>query len=273
MQDEFGRFEHEGWQRVANKYDSVWSTSTRQFILPLLDLAEVGIGLDVLDAGCGPGYVAAAAAERGARVIGVDFSDEMISIARELFPAIQFQTGDAQQLPFERGKFDRVLMSFALLHVSDPARVCEEVCRVLRPGGWFGFTVWAPPAVNPYARLIDDALDANADLNVSLPSGPDHYVYSNTDAFRTAMSEAGFDAASMKLKLHTIEWIVPSPAFVFEAERDAGVRTAGLLARQSPDRLQRIREAIEQGMKEYARPNGFAVPKAAHIVAVMKPKH
>ena len=61
----FAKFEHEGWQRVAGKYDSVWASSTRQFIPPLLDAAEVAGNSSVLDVGCGPGYVAAAADERG----------------------------------------------------------------------------------------------------------------------------------------------------------------------------------------------------------------
>jgi ubiquinone/menaquinone biosynthesis C-methylase UbiE len=177
MSDDFARFEHEGWQRVANKYDSTWSRSTRQFIPPLLELAEIRSGVEVLDVGCGPGYVAAAAAERGARSVGIDFSSEMVSIAKTLFPALNFQIGDAQQLPFGDASFDRVLTSFALLHVSDPERACAEACRVLRPGGRLGFTVWAPPNVNPYARLVDEALDAHADLNVPIPAGPSHYVY------------------------------------------------------------------------------------------------
>ena len=64
--DEFTQFEHEGWQRVADKYDSVWAQSTRQFIPPLLEAAEVSAGMSVLDVGSGPGYVAAAARQRGA---------------------------------------------------------------------------------------------------------------------------------------------------------------------------------------------------------------
>src|SRR5436190_21443248 len=51
--DAFTEFEHEGWERVADKYDSVWSSSTRQFIAPLLDAAEVREGMAVLDVGCG----------------------------------------------------------------------------------------------------------------------------------------------------------------------------------------------------------------------------
>ena len=71
MNDAFTEFEHEGWGRVANKYDSTWSSSTRQFIPPLLDAAQLAAKMSILDVGCGPGYVSAAAAERGAIPTGV----------------------------------------------------------------------------------------------------------------------------------------------------------------------------------------------------------
>src|SRR3954466_2645729 len=100
MANDFTQFEHRGWQRVADKYDATWSTSTRQFIPPLLDAAEVGEKMSILDIGCGPGYVAAAAAERGATPVGLDFSSAMVAIAREKFPHIEFREGDAQNLPF-----------------------------------------------------------------------------------------------------------------------------------------------------------------------------
>src|SRR5438270_5969597 len=109
MNDAFTEFEHQGWERVADKYDSVWSTSTRQFIPPLLDAAEVSAKMSILDFGCGPGYVSAVAAERGATPIGLDFSAEMIGIAQKKFPGIDFQQGDAQNLPFPDGAFDRVV--------------------------------------------------------------------------------------------------------------------------------------------------------------------
>src|SRR5438067_13079110 len=157
----FAKFEHEGWQRVAGKYDAVWSSSTRQFIPPLLDAAEVSTGKSVLDVGCGPGYVSAAAAERGAAPSGLDFSKEMVAIARKMFPQIEFREGDAQNLPHADASFDRVLANFALLHLSDPERACAEACRVLKPGGKFGFTVWAQPQENPFVKIVDDAIKAH----------------------------------------------------------------------------------------------------------------
>ena len=150
--ESFAKFEHDGWQRVASKYDSVWASSTQQFVCPLLDAVEVSEGLSVLDVGCGPGYVATSAAARGAIPRGLDFSREMVGIAQRMFPEIEFQEGDAQNLPFVDETFDRVLANFSLPHVSDPVRACAEACRVLKPGGKLGFTVWAEAEENPMQK-------------------------------------------------------------------------------------------------------------------------
>jgi ubiquinone/menaquinone biosynthesis C-methylase UbiE len=272
MDDAFSQFEHEGWKRVADKYDSVWSSSTRQFIPPLLDAAEVSSGALVLDVGCGPGYVSAAAAERGARPTGLDFSKEMIAIARKMFPKIQFREGDAQNLPFTDGSFDCVLANFALLHVANPERACAEAARVLKSGGRFAFTTWAKISENPFVKLVDDAIQAHANLDVGLPTGPPHYLFETDDEFRKALERAGFDGASMIFQLHKIKWSVPTARFVFDAELNAGVRTAGLLKRQTPGALRKIESAIEKAVQPYAIGDGFAIPKAAYIIAVSKTK-
>jgi SAM-dependent methyltransferase len=270
MADAFTAFEHEGWQRVADKYDSVWSSSTRQFIPPLLDAAGVSSGMSVLDIGCGPGYVSAAVAERGATPVGLDFSGEMLAIAKRMFPHIEFREGDAQRLPFADASFDRVLANFALLHLAEPEKACAEANRVLNPGGKFGFTIWAPAAESPYAKIIDDAIQAHASFDVDVPTGPPHHLYSGRDEFRQALERAGFDGSSMTFRLHTIEWKVPTAGFAFEAERHAGVRTAGLLARQTPEALRAIQSSIETAVRVYARDDAFAIPKGAYIVAASK---
>jgi SAM-dependent methyltransferase len=268
--DAFTEFEHRGWERVASKYDSTWSSSTRQFIPPLLDAADVGAGMKLLDVGCGPGYVSAAAAERGASPTGIDFSAEMVGIAKRMFPDIEFREGDAQQLGFADGIFDRVVSNFAFLHLADPERACAEACRILKPGGKFGFTTWARVEENPFVQLVDDAIEAHANLDVSLPAGPPHYLFENRHEFRAALERAGFEGSSMSFQVHRIEWQVPTARFVFDAELNAGVRTAGFLARQTPEALAAIQAAIEKSVRRYANSEGFAIPKSAYIVSVQK---
>lgn len=270
--DAFTEFEHEGWERVAHKYDSIWSSSTRQFIEPLLDTTSVGEGMAILDVGCGPGYVSAAAARRGAHPIGIDFSREMIAIAAHMFPQVDFREGDALQLEFADAVFDRAMANFSLLHLTNPERACAEACRVLKGGGWFGFTTWARIDENPFVKLVDDAIQAHADRNVDLPPGPPYYLFETPEEFRNALERAGFEGGSMKFKIHRIEWRVPTARFIFEAERDAGVRTAGLLALQTPEALAAIQSAIEKAVQPYAGGDGFAIPKAAYVVAARKPR-
>jgi len=270
MSDAFTKFEHEGWERVANKYDSTWSSSTRQFIPALLDAADVGAKMSILDVGCGPGYVSGAAVERGAIPIGVDFAGEMIGIAKKMFPQIEFRHGDAQNLPFDAATVDRVVANFALLHLAKPERAMAEAGRVLKPGGRFAFTTWAKISENPFVKLVDDAIQAHANLDVDLPPGPPHYLFESENEFRKALVRAGFDGSSMTFKTHRIEWHVPSARFVFDAELNAGVRTAGLLARQAPETLRKIQWAIEKAVQPYATGNGFAIPKAAYVVAATK---
>jgi ubiquinone/menaquinone biosynthesis C-methylase UbiE len=268
--DAFTQFEHEGWERVGHKYDSVWSPLTRQFIPYLLSDAQVAKGMSVLDVACGPGYVSAAAKQLGAVPTGIDFSKKMVAIAKQIFPKIRFTRGDARDLPFEDGSFDRALMNFGLLHVSRPEKACAEACRVLKRGGKFGFTLWAGPEQNPGAKVVNDAIAAYANLNVGLPEGPPKYLYGEREECRQVLKRAGFDDASMSYETRTVEWHLPDAGYYFEVERNAGVRTAGILARQSPEILEKIRIALEVGIKQYSRGDKFVLPMAAHVVVVAK---
>ena len=115
--DAFSQFEYDGWQRVADRYETAWGGLTKLFVPQLLEATRVARGSRVLDVACGPGYVAAGAHALGASCTGVDFSPEMVRLAHERNPGIEFQTGDAQALDFDDGSFDAVVMNFGVLHL------------------------------------------------------------------------------------------------------------------------------------------------------------
>jgi len=88
--DAFRKFEHDGWQRAAVHYADAFGEITRKTAGPLLDAASVHSGTRVLDVATGPGVIAAAAAERGAIVTGLDFSAAMLAEARRRHPTLAF---------------------------------------------------------------------------------------------------------------------------------------------------------------------------------------
>ena len=143
--DAFRDFEHAGWTSNVSEYDAAFARVTSQAIGPLLDAVDLRNGARMLDVASGPGYVAAAAAARGARVVGVDFSGPMVARARTIYPTVEFQEGDAEAISFPDGTFDAVVMNFGMLHLARPERAMTQAAHVIKPGGCFAFTVWAKP--------------------------------------------------------------------------------------------------------------------------------
>ena len=264
--DEFSQFEYHGWQHIAERYESAWSGLTRLFIPHLLEAARIKRDLNVLDVACGPGYVAEAARALGAVPKGVDFSPEMIRLAKVRNPDISFFTGDAQRLDFADESFDAVVMNFGVLHLSDPKSAFAEARRVLRPGGHYAFTLWAAPEHSIGAKIVGEAIERHAVPNAELPQGPAYFGFSKRETCQRTLREIGFDSASLVFRTVTVEWEVPTAAFVFEAERDAGVRTAALLAVQTPEVLAAIQSEIESAVQPYVKGKSFSIPFAAHVV-------
>jgi ubiquinone/menaquinone biosynthesis C-methylase UbiE len=267
----FARLESEGWQRVAGRYQDTFAGLTIHFVPALLDAGRVAKGVRVLDVACGPGGVAEAASERGATATGLDFSSEMISIARARCPEIDFRIGNAESLPFSDAEFDAVLMNFGVLHLPEPERAFSEAARVLRPGGRYALTVWAGPEECPGARIVQDAVATYGNRNAYVPQGPDRLRHGEIETWRHILNIAGFDPESVRVDLIRAEWELPTDFFLFEAERHAGVRTAALLAAQTPQALDAINDAITRSVQGYARNREFAVPYAAYVVSACRP--
>jgi ubiquinone/menaquinone biosynthesis C-methylase UbiE len=168
----FKSFEQQGWSERAATYDTITSRISNYGNAPLLDAAGIGPGQNVLDVCCGTGLVAIAALERGADVVGVDISEEMVAVANAKRLRAGFRAGDAESLPFPDAAFDRVICNFGLYHLADPDQAIAEAARVLRRGGRYAFTTWCGPDVSPLFRIIPAAIQAHGVVDVGLPPGP-----------------------------------------------------------------------------------------------------
>jgi SAM-dependent methyltransferase len=105
-------------------------------------------GERILDLATGTGWTSRLVARRGADVIGADIARDLIAAARDRAKAedlsIQYELGDAENLPFADGQFDAVISTCGIMFASRPEAAAAELARVTRRGGRVAFTAWLP---------------------------------------------------------------------------------------------------------------------------------
>ena len=105
-------------------------------------------GARVLDVACGSGNLAIPAARGGARVTGVDIATNLLEEARERARSeglsIQFDEGDAEQLPYPDHSFDVIVSMFGVMFAPRPEVAAAEMVRVTRPTGRIALANWTP---------------------------------------------------------------------------------------------------------------------------------
>jgi len=267
--EKFRGFEHAGWEDIPSDYHQAFGELTTQAITPLLDAVKVKKGSSFLDIACGPGYVAAAAAKRGATVLGVDFSAAMIAHARQLQPGLDFREGDAEQLPLGGGLFDAAAMNFGILHLGQPEKALVEAHRILRAGARFGFSVWCRPEETLGFGIVLRAVERYGEPRVELPEGPPFFRYSDPDECTRGLLVAGFESPTVS-KVSQV-WTLAAGDGLFNAMKDSTVRTAGLLRAQKPTVLNKIRDAMRVELEKFTKGDVVQLPMPALIASGIKP--
>jgi SAM-dependent methyltransferase len=145
-------------QKVKERQREIWSggdySEISQLLRPvatvLADACAVSAGQEVLDVAAGDGNFAIACAYEGASVVASDFSPTMVERGRARSEAegyeIEWVEADAEDLPFEDGRFDCAGSVFGAMIAPRPLVVASELFRVVRPGGTVGMTAWIPDA-------------------------------------------------------------------------------------------------------------------------------
>lgn len=241
--------EHEHLEKVRRLFNRVASTYAQnkqendlQRIQDLVRFANLPEDLEILDVGTGPGTLALALANSGAKlVLGVDISEAMLEQAEYLrlstaradqAARMGFRLAPAHALPFSDDRFDVVFCRLVLQYLTNPAKSIQEMVRVLKPGGTL---------ILAELLSVDDPVKRATQNAIEERRNEGHVSARSVDQYRKLVTAAGLTVERVDTKTfdrELNEWL--SSLVTAEADRasvremlEAGVETdaAGLNAR------------------------------------------
>jgi len=177
------------FDRIAGRYDLLNTLMTaglhHRWRERAADRAELQPGDSALDVCCGTGDLALELARRvapGGRVVGCDFSEPMLDLAREKasergVAGVRFEWADALQLPYDDGRFDAVTVGFGVRNFADRDRGLREMARVLRPGGRLVILEFTEPTRPPFSTFYSLWFDRIVPVLGRLTPDPEAYSY------------------------------------------------------------------------------------------------
>lgn len=263
---DFKEFERDAWEKKAALYRETWGTASIQTIETVLDRANLSQGAKLLDCGCGPGDLCHAASERGATVIGCDYSTHMVKLAKSNYPNISFVHEDAENLTFADASFDAVTLNYLLLHVADQWKVLLEAKRVLRPQGQMVFALWMPPNASPGFSIIFQAIKKYADTSV-IPPAQDLFLFANESYAKQYLTEVGFSNITTE---QFPTYIEVKDADQFFSFIQSGTRIGGTIELQSSEIKEKIKNKISREIEQFKNNGSYILPIPSIIVSAIK---
>jgi demethylmenaquinone methyltransferase/2-methoxy-6-polyprenyl-1,4-benzoquinol methylase len=208
------------FDRIAGFYDLMNSVMTaglhHRWRSRAADLAAVGPGDSALDVACGTGDLAIELARRvepGGAVIGSDFSEEMLARARAKAPAIDWQWGNALELPYASDRFDAATVGFGARNFSDLDRGLAEMARVVKSGGRVVVLEITTPHRPPLSTFYSVWFDRVVPLIGRLTGEDEAYTYLPSSVKRFPGPE-GLAAAMERAGLRRIRWILTAGGII-----------------------------------------------------------
>ncbi len=217
----------------------------------LVESIGIARGDKVLDLGCGDGTTAIPAARRGATVLGVDISRNLVAAGNkraqeEGLANCSFQQGDASNLAgIENKSFDRVVSIFGAMFAPKPFDVAREMVRVTKPGGRISMGNWIPNDPTLVAQILKISSSYS-------PPPPEGFVSPMTWGVEANVIErfgaAGIaaDRISCARQTYTFNFGGPPSAFVDAFRRYYGPTMNAFDAAEKNGRSESLRAELEE---------------------------
>jgi demethylmenaquinone methyltransferase/2-methoxy-6-polyprenyl-1,4-benzoquinol methylase len=185
------------FDRIARVYDLMNSVMTaglhHRWRQRAADLAALAPGGRALDVACGTGDLAIELARRvgpAGTVVGSDFSEPMLDVARRKSSAVRWEWANALELPYPDGRFDAATVGFGARNFSDLDRGLAEMARVVRPGGRVVVLEITVPRRPPLSTFFSIWFDRIVPALGKLAGDPDAYAYLPSSVKRFPAPEA-----------------------------------------------------------------------------------
>ena len=263
----------EGWSKAAKSYDTSFASFTALFAQDALRLTNVGSGQRVLDVGTGTGALALVAAEAGAEVLAVDFSQGMIDslhskINQKGVRHIRTATMDGQALDLEDNSFDAGFSVFGVCFFPDRIAGFRELYRVIRPGGLAAVVNWCARERSGFLNVIVGALKEVLP-NMPLPKTPPPGLsLADPDLFKSEMQVGGFARINLFTVRHV--WTFSDPQLVYDSLAGVQPPFAALLETLGEATREAFRSAIIQTIRQEQGDGPYGLEGEAHIAIGVK---
>jgi demethylmenaquinone methyltransferase/2-methoxy-6-polyprenyl-1,4-benzoquinol methylase len=208
------------FDRIASVYDLMNSVMTaglhHRWRARAADLAAVGPGSRALDVATGTGDLAVELARRvgpEGEVIGSDFSENMLELARAKAPSIRFEQANALALPYDDDSFDAATVGFGARNFSDLPQGLREMARVVRPGGRVVILEITTPERPPLSWFFRLWFDRLVPLLGRFAGDPDAYTYLPSSV-RRFPNARGLGAAMAAVGLVDVRWVLTAGGII-----------------------------------------------------------
>ena len=208
------------FDRIARVYDPINSVMTaglhQRWRERAADMAELRPGGRALDVATGTGDLAVALAERvgpSGEVVGSDFSERMLELARQKAPSLRFETANALDLPYEDDSFDAATVGFGARNFADLPRGLTEMARVVRPGGRVVVLEITTPTRPPLSWFFRLWFDRLVPLIGRVAGDPDAYSYL-PNSVRRFPDARGLAAAMTAVGLVEVRWLLTAGGII-----------------------------------------------------------
>ncbi len=264
------------WIELDDAFDRSYAEASNA----LLEAADLGLGMSVLDIGCGSGRITIPIAQRttgfthGFDISHILLAQAGINLENETGLDIIFEHGDAQTYVFEKGRYDRVMSQFGMMFFSDLAAALRNLRTALKPQGTFTFICWGEVEHNPWFKIprqivADRFGPPDMDPNPAPANSPGPFGCSDREWVLSQMHAAGLknpSARAVEVTLNpgdTIEQalqLTKTGPIAAALREKAGSEADG----------QAMRLVFGDALRAYLGPDGLRVPARINLFSASK---